>query len=208
MSRSYGAEPISLGIVDAKFGEFCYVQDMPIALPNKGVVLPELLTPATRLINLAMADLEDLVGNENFDANYIYLTVKHLPVRAGSYITRPGWHADSFGNDDMTYIWSNVVPTEFSIQPFILSQDCDLSLKQMEEQAVFVTTYPDKSLLRLDQFCIHRPGPVLEDCVRTFVKITFSKRIFALEGNSKNPLLPTDWVYQPRRKERNHPWGV
>lgn len=207
MDRNYGSPPKDLGELILTPSEFCYVQDMVIGLPNTSLEVPEHLSWIRDLLYVANTDMDSVYGMYITDSKYVYVTVKHLPVKAGAYITRPGWHADSFGEDDITYIWSDVAPTEFSIQPFNLSDDCDLSLQQMAEQAVNVTTFGDIRVLRLDQYCIHRPAEILEDCIRTFVKVIYSDRIFALEGNARNPLLPTDWVFQPRRKERNHPWG-
>lgn len=200
-SREYGKAPISFGVQKLHPQEYCYIQDMPIAFPEGKVKIPSNLEWIRPLVNIAI---------ENGDKKgYIYVTVKRMPVTAGSYITRPGWHCDGFGSNDITYIWSDCYPTEFAVQPFILSDDCDESLKEMQQQYEGQRMYfPNSTLLRLDQFVVHRAGHITRDCVRTFVKITFSDKIFNLEGSAKNYLLNYDWSYQPRNLfKRNHPWG-
>ena len=67
-------------------------------------------------------------------------------------------------------------------------------------------TYPNQHLLRLDEKVIHKTDDFHEfQGIRTFVKISVSDHIYALEGNSKNPYLDLGVEYKPRQEQRNCP---
>jgi hypothetical protein len=140
---------------------------------------------------------------------YIYVTAKTLFVTKQSPGNRPGWHADGFGsNGDLNYIWCDKNPTEFAVQDdFNISDDDKQSMVDMDQQSrsECIRTYPNQNLLRLDEGVIHRVGPVVEEGVRKFVKITISRHQFVNEGNSRNYLLPEtlDWSRSSRSMERN-----
>lgn len=178
--------------------EFCYVQYMPIALAyERDIVLP----PHLQWVDPMLAHVY-----QSFD-HYMYLTAKHIYVSGTDCGNRPGWHSDGFGTDDINFIWCDRSPTEFAVQPFTLSQDCDVSMREMEEQFIPGTeiVYPAKSVLMLDQGVIHRTPMNCEPGYRTFVKISLSKHKYNLKGNAHNYLLDYDWEMADRSVERNHP---
>lgn len=198
--NKYGQEPIVVGhkFLDPK--EMCFVQYLPIAMADcDRVEIPDNLSWARPLVNMV---LKEGVSDES----YLYLTVKHLYVTPSNMGNRPGWHSDGFGTDDINYIWCDKYPTEFCIQDFNLSEDCDLSLREMEQQAKVenVKTYGENTLLRLDKYNIHRT-PVIGEGYRTFVKISVSKDRYNLKGNAHNYLFDYDWEMVVRSETRNHP---
>jgi hypothetical protein len=75
----------------------------------------------------------------------------------------------------------------------------------MTEQAfdAEIITYPDNTLLRLNEGVIHRVNPIAKAGIRRFVKITFSEHQFKNEGNSHNYLFDYDWSLSPRGMDRN-----
>jgi hypothetical protein len=82
-----------------------------------------------------------------------------------------------------------------------------LSLAEMEAQALKENEvkYPINSLLRLDQYNIHKVSEVENPMMRTFVKISFSKDQYNLEGNSHNYNMDYEWDMKQRQESRNIP---
>lgn len=193
----YGTAPKVLGEFNLEASEMCYVQYLPIALPRSKVAIPENLRWVQPLLDAIEFSVID----------HVYLTVKHIYVSGSDCGNRPGWHSDGFGTDDINYIWCDSNPTEFAIQHFDLSNDCDKSMKEMEQQFIVGSeiVYPVKTLLRLDQSVIHRTPTKCVPGYRTFVKISVSKHRYNLKGNAHNYLLDYDWDMVERKVERNHP---
>jgi hypothetical protein len=67
--------------------------------------------------------------------------------------------------------------------------------------------YANKHLMKLDQRVLHKVDTNIQAGLRTFVKISVSKDVYALKGNSINHALPIAEVYQERGAERNCPTG-
>lgn len=202
MVSKYGREPVVVGQFNLVPDEMCFVQYLPIGMASK-----EKLGCAVRIpknLHWTWPIVEQLV--ETFGDNYVYLTVKHLYVTPSNMGNRPGWHSDGFGTDDINYIWCDKYPTEFCIQDFNITEDCETSLKEMEEQArvLNLKTYGENTLLRLDKYNIHRT-PTLGEGYRTFVKISISKNRYNLKGNAHNYLFDYDWKMVVRSDIRNHP---
>lgn len=197
----YGAAPKVVGIFDLEPAEMCYVQYLPIALPRSKIAIPDNLKWVQPLLD-AIEKAHDIRY-----IDHVYLTVKRIWVSGSDCGNRPGWHSDGFGTDDINYIWCDSNPTEFAIQPFELSSDCDISMKEMEQQFIVGSeiVYPIKTLLRLDQSVIHRTPTYCVPGYRTFVKFSISKHRYNLKGNAHNYLLDYDWDMVERKVERNHP---
>lgn len=198
--NKYGQEPIVIGPVFLDPKEMCFVQYLPIAMANSDrVEIPDNLSWTRPLVNMV---LKQGVPDEC----YLYLTVKHLYVTPNNMGNRPGWHSDGFGTDDINYVWCDKYPTEFCVQEFKLSDECDTSLEEMEEQAKVenVKTYGENTLLCLDKYNIHRT-PVVGEGYRTFVKVSVSKDLYNLKGNAHNYLFDYDWEMLVRSDTRNHP---
>lgn len=215
--RRYGAPPLAvLDPVKLKAEEFCYVQYLPVKMA-KIENIPEYYAPIQLPVGLEWTrPLVELAYKEyggKDDDKYIYVTAKHFYVSGGCYGNRPGWHSDGFGTDDINIIWSNKFPTEFCLQNFSITEDHDLSLKEMEEQVIDdnIVTYPKQSILVLDKYVIHRT-PEKQEGLRTFVKISISKDRYNLEGNARNEMFEnctsfTKWKMNKRKASRNHTVG-
>lgn len=204
----WGVEPEILGEYDLKPSEFQYYVYLPVKMAGRGCFL---LPP-----NLDwMADLLHNVKTDTDD--YVYVTVKHMIHQAGCPVNRPGWHSDGFGTDDENYIWYDSQPTEFAIGDFetyeCVPEDDKLSLDHFERWALFLklegkmefTTYPCKTLIKMDQHVIHQVSEKPFTGTRCFVKISVSKNKYDLQGNSHNYLFDYDWEMKPREVTRNQP---
>ncbi len=125
----------------------------------------------------------------------------------GCSFNRKGYHSDGFLTNDINYVWCDKNPTVFNYSPFKLTLDDTISMKEMEEQAneEAIEIYPENSLLRLDQYNIHKVSENKGLVLRTFVKVSFSTDKYDLKGNSKNHLLDYNWNMRDRKKERNIP---
>jgi hypothetical protein len=207
----YGNLPEDLGLIDVDNKEMMFWQYCSISLANSS----ELYIPDNLIwtYDIILASLYNFNKTSKIDQQLnhyyhnIYLTVKTLYVTENYIGNRFGWHTDGFGTDDINYIWYDRVPTEFIHGKFHLTDDCDKSMSEMEEIAQIQDKihYPNRHLLKLDSSVIHRCNPVFNEGIRSFVKVSYSKDIYNLEGNSRNPKLKTNWTMLPREVNRNHP---
>lgn len=194
----YGDTPLALSVIAIEAPEMMFVQYLPIIMPNCKLALPESLLCFFPLVKIAM----NYVNKDD----YLYITAKHLYVSSGCSGNREGWHSDGFGTSDINLIWSDSSPTEFCVQPFTLSRDCDVSMQEMSEQVKLenIQTYPNNTLLRLDCSVIHRVAPIQTSGMRTFVKLSISQDKYNLKGNAHNYLLDYNWKLLDRNVKRNH----
>ncbi len=202
-----GKPPIVIGHFELEQPEMMFVQYMPVIMPHRRCAsTPIFRSPANlKFVNPLIGAV---LRHEEWDfENYLYITAKSLYVTAET-MNRPGWHIDGFGTDDVNYIWSDSSPTEFCVQSFDLSEDCDTSMRQMDEQArpENIRTYGEKMLLKLDSDVVHRVPPGAPPSFRTFVKLSISKHRYNLQGNAHNYLFDYDWPMFPREASRNHPF--
>lgn len=203
---TYGSIPKHLGVYKLNIQEIMTYQYMPIKLPD--VFEPKFesrLNPFKMLIGVACCDYIAHRGLTNFVKSYVYLTAKHRFVTKSCPMNRPGYHSDGFMTDDINYIWSDYFPTVFNSSEFRLSTDDVVSMNQMEKQAQPENdfTYANYSLVRLNQFNIHKTAEVTESRMRTFFKLSFSKDKYNLVGNTHNYELDYDWEMKERTAHRN-----
>ena len=211
----YGNLPVDLCLVDISPVEQMAWLYCPIKLPGQLVAtMPPNLAQFMPIINAVVADVVS-INADLWPDSYVYLTAKRLWVTADSPGNRPGWHSDGFLTDDLNYIWSDGNPTVFwgrETQKVSFTADHTASMAEMEavcEPDVRAhSLYSNKHLLRLDQTVLHKVGPVERAGFRSFVKVSVSKEIYALEGNSINHSLPLTNTYQPRAEVRNNPAGI
>jgi|SRR6188508_213389 len=214
INKQYGELPTVIDTIDIKCNEIMCYQYMPIKLANKPCMtgyVEERLWLFNDLIIKAITDYITQFGEDNYNKQYIYLTVKHRYQSKDNPLNRIGYHSDGFGTDDINYIWYDKNPTIFNESNFNLSNDHNKSLIEMNEQALphFETTYPVNTLLRLNQYCIHKVNTDnIEEGMRTFVKISFSKDKYDLIGNTHNYKLDYRWEMKPRNKDRNVPQSI
>lgn len=194
----YGIAPEDLGVVNLICQEMLHYQCLPIKLiDTPGYRVPERLKW-----------VEPLLKRFPFPHDkYVYLTARNTFVTPGYSGSRPGWHSDGFMTEDINYIWYDALPTEFAVQEFDITENCEESLRQFEQQVQpeYIKTYPAKTLLKLTPSVIHRPAQNnWYEGLRLFVKISVSKHRYNLLGNSHNHLLDYAWQMEKRQTMRNH----
>jgi len=197
----YGAAPDIVGEVCIPDCDLTYVLYMPVRLADyEPVVIPRHLEGYRVLVEDAL----DYEG-EAADGKFVYLTVKRLWVEPGCVGGRPGWHTDGFGTADVNFIWTDADPTEFCVQPFDLSDDHEISMRQMEEQARAENfrTYGEINLLRLDARHVHRCPVNPKPGYRTFARVSISADRYDMIGNAHNYDLDYNWIMHPRGSVRN-----
>lgn len=211
----YGSLPQVIGQFNIKGSELQYYQYLPIkfsSLENHkyayGHFLEKRLQNNRGLLEILHKIKEDyscVFGEQDYNKSYVYLTFKRLYQKCCGF-NRQGWHSDNFGDDCITYLFSDCQPTVFNTTKIFLSKDDELCLIEMQKQIDEKNniTYPNNTLLRLDQYVIHRVAKPIEG-VRTFLKVSISKDRYNLEGNSMNYLLDYNWDLRKRNKERNIP---
>lgn len=205
---SYGTKPKDLGVIEIECDEMLFYQYLPIKLIGQTEpIVEDRLKPFESLIGACCCDFVADYGLSRYMDSYVYLTAKRLYQGKGYSFNRKGYHSDGFLTDDINYLWSNSSPTVFNFGRFDLSLDDDKSMIEMEEQANKENefSYQKGSLLRLDQFVIHKVSDFQEEGMRTFAKVSFSKDKYDLKGNAKNYILDYDWKMRDRNLKRNIP---
>jgi len=203
----YGELPKQLGDYTVECKEMFFYQYLPIKLVGyTEPVYEERLECYNHLVGAICCDFIGTYGLDRYVNSYAYLTAKYIFQALGCSFNRPGWHSDGFMTDDINYIWYNKDPTVFNSSEFVLTMDDELSLKQMAAYALPENNvvYPVNTLLRLDQFNIHRVGEATPG-LRNFLKVSFSKDKYDLIGNSHNYKLNYQWDMKPRKEQRNIP---
>ena len=204
---SYGELPEIIGRIDIDVSEaeMCFVQYLPVLIPNQRGALPENLQWVDPILMRVLGDL--ISSGVSGVGKYIYLTVKRL-YGSGN---REGWHCDGFGTDDINYIWYDSHPTKFYAGDLIkLPKHHRNSILKMSEvlyKTNKLVEYPCKTLIRMNQSSIHRVNPEVFTGLRTFVKISFSDSKYNLKGNAHNHSLDYNWEMVERGADRNHPIG-
>ena len=207
----YGDLPKEVGIIEATTNEMFFYQDMPIKMAGRDLVKTEPRLDFLReIIIRSVNDFVIEFGEAQYRKSYIYLCAKNLWQNKGVSYNRMGYHSDGFMSDDINYVWSDKDGTVFNNSDFIITKDDILSLYEMNSQALpeREIVYSDKTLLRLNQYNIHKVSDVNESGVRLFVKITFSKDKFDLIGNSHNYEFDYNWEMKPRNISRNIPQSI
>lgn len=208
----YGTLPWDLGLVDIEPVETMAWLYCPIKLAGEYcTTIPANLQGFTQLATRVWRDLDEL----EWLNSYVYITAKTLFVTPENPGNRPGWHSDGFLTDDLNYIWTDTNPTTFWHTKGALARFSADHVKSMAEMDALCehdtanhVTYPLKHLLRLDQSVLHKVSPVTTPGMRTFVKVSVSKHVYALRGNSINHRLPLEGQYGERTVERNCPTGA
>jgi hypothetical protein len=188
--------------------EMMFYQYLPIKFPKQTEpIYEQRLSVFNVLVGAVCCDFIAEYGLNAYVDSYVYLTAKNLYQKAGCPFNRTGYHSDGFMTNDVNYIWYDKNPTVFNTSNFSLTMDDVVSMKEMEEQALPENQYmfPVNTILRLNQFNIHKVADDGESGLRTFVKISFSGDQYNLKGNSHNHLLNYKWEMRQRKEERNMP---
>lgn len=210
----YGELPRNLGHVDVDCPEMLFYQYLPIKLANDVAIPGDNIESRLKFLipflGKVMCDYIGEYGISKFCESYVYVTIKKMYQMPGCSFNREGWHSDGFGTDDINYIWSDKFPTVFNSGNFDLPQDDKLSLAAMENQAnpANDVVFPESNLLRLNQYNIHKVAEISHPAMRTFIKVSFSRDKYDLEGNSHNYQLDYNWPMKKRGEARNIPQSV
>jgi hypothetical protein len=205
---SYGKAPKIIGRVELSPSEHMIYLYLPVKMPDdERVYLPKRLRFCDKVLTMAMEDAAFELGYKAFEDYHVYLSVKTMIVGEGCPGNRPGWHADGFGsNGDLNYVWYDMNPTQFVVQSFDgVSEDDRQCLSDLTRQAnpEYVVVYPPLLVLRCDESVVHRVNPNPQEGLRTFVKVSISKKKYNLRGNSHNYLIDYNWEMHDRQKLRN-----
>jgi len=216
----YGAPPKVLGQFDFDTSEMMFWLYCPVKLPGHYLsTYPDSLKKFAVLTTEVRRDFIDTYGLQRWSDSYVYLSAKTMFVSPGNPGNRLGWHSDGFLTDDVNYIWADKNPTLFFLSPTGLqfTADHDIALQEMATACCKcfpaideeVVTYPEKTLLRLDQTVLHAVNPDVQAGVRTFLKVSISDRPYVLKGNSINHELPDHpRPTEDRQVARNCPRGI
>lgn len=177
--------------------EFCNADYLCIKEPGGFVMIPDnynnALNPDNTLVNHVRQLITDLELYElNTDECYWYLSVKKGFINPRQYQTKDEWHIDGFLRDDYNFIWSNALPTLLAPGKFELTPNRYTSLNEYVDQVNEVVPSEVNKLYYLDRECVHKPMVNESDdvVVRTFFKLTITKRLFESKGNAWNYLIP------------------
>jgi hypothetical protein len=211
----YGNAPKNVGQMDFDTSEMMFWLYCPIKLPGMCFErLPPNLEKFAALTEKVFDDVYDSYGPEHWCNSYVYLSAKTIYVSEAAPGNRLGWHSDGFLTNDINYIWADMNPTLFLPLPELVafSADHNAALDEMERLAVDnwwnQCSYPEKSLLRLDQTVLHAVNPCAQAGLRTFLKVSISDKPYALKGNSINHALKHPTPDEVRQAERNCPQGM
>lgn len=214
--KMYNQLPVEVDSFNLNFKEFMYYQYLPIKMSetenrNDSIrhKIEDRLKAVKGLDHFLTIIENDFIKNfgiARYFSSYMYLTLKRQYQKNGCVINREGYHSDGFLTEDINYIWCDKQPTIFNNTDFILSKDDNKSLDEMGFQAIMDNdrTYPINTILRLNQYCIHKVGKPIEG-IRSFIKVSFSRDRYNLEGNSHNYELDYKWKMRPRSILRNIP---
>ena len=208
--KGFNKIPRVLGVFSPDVKEFFSYNYLPIKLPGAyHFTVESRLRIFDNMLGVIACDFIGEFGLDRYMDSYMYLTAKHNIQRSGNGFNRPGWHSDGFGTPDISYIWSNRQPTVFNNSDFDLPEDDEASLASMEKQADPKNdfTYPNNSVIQMDQYSIHRVGDI-EPGPRAFAKICFSFDWYGLIGNSINHELDHPPHTVKRKGNRNVPQSL
>ncbi len=204
----YGDLPASLGVHEVDCKEMMFYQYLPVKLAgHHEPKVEQRLKCFSDMIGVCCCDFIGNFGLDAYVANNVYLTAKYMFQMPGCSFNRPGYHSDGFMTDDINYIWCDKFPTVFNKSAYSLTMHHEHSLPEMDAQSFKENevVYADKELLRLNQFNIHKVAEIEQPSMRTFFKLSFSKDLYNLVGNSHNYELEYNWEMKEREVVRNHP---
>ena len=208
MKNRYGQLPKVVDYIEVINKEMLFYQDMPVKMiGDTECKMEKRLFAYYEILSNSVQNFIETYGMQEYKNRYVYISAKYLFQKKQEPFNRPGWHADGFMSDDVTYIWSDKNPTIFNFSEFTLTQHHLKSILEMNEQAKEENNmaYNENTLVRIDQYNIHKVADVTEDGMRAFVKISFSKDKYDLIGNSHNYELDYNWEMKERSIQRNIP---
>lgn len=191
--------PTSVNLnIDTSLLEFCNADYLCIKEPNGKISIPENYNSVINVNSKLECAVRALIQKSNMkelDIDkecYWYLTIKKGFINPQTFQTKNEWHIDGFMRDDYNFSWSDSLPTIIALGDFEVTPDRYNSLSEYESQLNEVVESKVNTLYNLDRECVHKPMQNLTDetIVRTFFKITITKRLFNSKGNAWNYLIP------------------
>lgn len=184
--------------------------DMPIKLSNhETILLPYEYSKSEMLIELIHDALNFEKKINPFWKDYnMYLTFHNKNVLVGETQRNAGWHIDGLQGIMYpeklkachSYLFSDILPTEFAIQPFDVS---NLSYKkhnwfnELGKQVLDenIREYGINKLVAMSAYQVHQSKVTDKNLNKNFIRIEFSLKEFNRLGNTINPLINTGWNY-------------
>jgi len=207
----YAAPPVDVGklTLDTTSLEGLRVLRCPIkAAGSKELIVPLELQPLEPLIRYLM-ELE-LHINPKFADFWCHVSFERTQVQADGTQRVPGWHVDGFQGVrvprhqiEHSYLWADVAPTEFCVQPFFISHlDAgrhnifdELTCQAREANAY--AGLPGHVYL-IDPYVVHR-SPVMQQAGwRSFFRMTFTETELEDTNNTRNLALALAQDYASR----------
>jgi len=209
--KKYGELPKVVGEIQINCDELMFYHSMLVKLAGvQEPVMETRLDVFKDILGKICCDYIAEYGIDSYMNSNVYFSAKKLYQEKGSSFNRKGYHSDGFMSDDINYIWYDSEPTIFNNSDFKITLDDTKSMVEMDEQALKENEYlyPNNTVLRLNQYQIHKVSASDADSLRVFVKVTFSKDIFNLKGNTINPLIDYNWDFRERSITRNIPQNI
>jgi hypothetical protein len=185
--------------------------DMLIKVPGKNIALPKVYADNNvirRFVEIAIAAESELLP-EWKDHYYLYLTVDHRDVPAGSTHRNSGWHFDGMQGERYPqklpichqYVMSDCLSTEYLTKKVDLNGLCEKSqnwFSEIERQAALLSSsnikkYAPGTVLLMTAYQIHRGAVAETQTRRLFLRLDVSMKQQDRLGNSIKPLLPPEW---------------
>ena len=190
--------PVSVPLeLNTEYLEFCNADYLCIKEPGNFILIPDNYNDVVNPDNKFVKHVQQLITNLelyelNTDECYWYLSIKKGFINPHQYQTKDEWHIDGFLRDDYNFIWSNALPTLIAPGKFYLSPNRYTSLSEYEHQVKDIVPSEINKLYYLNRECVHKPMVNKTDdiIVRTFIKLTITKRLFESKGNAWNYLIP------------------
>lgn len=183
--------------LNTEYLEFCNADYLCIKEPGGSVMIPENYNDALNTDNILVNKVRELIESLeldelNTDECYWYLSVKKGFINPYQYQTKDEWHIDGFLRDDYNFIWSNALPTLIAPGTFNLTTNRYTSLNEYGPQVKEIVPSLVNQLYYLNRECVHKPMVNESDdiVIRTFIKLTITKRLFESKGNAWNYLIP------------------
>jgi hypothetical protein len=140
---------------------------------------------------------------------FIYLTVRVCDFNALYYKNSADWHIDGYQGAriarhrvEQNMFWSNLNPTEFSLQPFFCEginprlHDINDFINRTANEQMAVAGI-DNGVYFVTPFHVHRVCPRPFEGKRVFVRLNFSPVLIEDQSNSVNPWF--DRIRFPKR---------
>jgi len=185
------------------------IADMVIKWPGLGYRVPTEVAALRGLLQNC-ANVEASI-NPHIDDFFAYLTVQRSVVQAGKKSRSNEPHSDSVQGKRIQpkqiiehgYTMTDTDPTRFFTHGFDLTGvDPDRYWLNafFNDQANLGSSvqFNPGDVVLFDAYSVHDGVPSEQTCLRTFLRLIYSVRVFDRLGNTVNKLFDYDWDFQPR----------